>query len=232
MRNSVSLSVRVQAHPARTHLLPELLAGLDPLPTEVSFHSSDPPNPWEGYKKAIADPPDCSHLLVIQEDTQVCRNFPLAVERIARAKTDPVCLFLAWLPPNVAMDARRASIRGERYIRYRPGSKFCPVVAILWPLEALERFKAWAEVSPLPGRPNPASDDAIVGEWYKRNQKSETIWVSVPSLVEHPDTAESVKGRRNEVWGRDKGRVAALYIGDGDPLAYDWSHSQPSENSR
>lgn len=217
------VSVRIQAHPSRRHLLPALEAGLAPLDVEVSLHSSDPPNPWEGYKQAIADPPDCTHLLVLQEDTQVCRNFPPAVEKIAAAKSDPVCLFLAWLPPNVAVDAMRASIAGERYIRYRPSSKFCPVVAILWPIEALERFKAWAACSPLPGRPTPASDDAIVGEWYKRNQKAETIWVTVPSLVEHPDNVESVKGRRNEVWGQDKGRVAALFIGGDDPLQYDWS---------
>lgn len=221
-KNSVRVSVRIQAHPSRKHLLPTLLSRLEPLPTEVSFHSSDPPNPWEGYKKAIADPPDCTHLLVIQEDALVCNNFPLAVEQIAQAKADPVALFLAWLPRNVAVDAFQASLRGERYIRYRPGSKFCPVVALLWPIDALERFKAWAACNPLPGRPTPASDDAIVGEWYKRNQASETIWVSVPSLVEHPDMTESVKGRRNEVWGRDKGRVAAMYIGDEDPLSYDW----------
>ena len=221
--SSPKVSVRIQAHPTRKHLLPSLLSGLDPLHTEVSLHSSDPPNPWEGYKKAIADPPDCTHLLVIQEDALVCRNFPLAVTKIAEAKSDPVALFLAWLPKNVAVDAFRASIAGERYIRYRPSSKFCPVVAILWPVEALERFKAWAAGAPLPGRPTPASDDAIVGEWLKRNQKTETIWCSVPSLVEHPDMTESVKGRRNEVWGQDKGRVAALFIGDRDPLDFDWS---------
>lgn len=222
-RKSVTLSVRIQGHPTRAHLHTSLLAGLDPLPVEVSLHSSDPPNPWEGYKKAIADPPDCTHLVVLQDDVQLCRNFPLAVTRIAQAKGDPVCLFLAWLPNNVAADARRAAIAGEHYIRYRPASKFCPVVAMLWPIGALERFKAWAEVSPLPGRPNPGSDDAIVGEWYRRNQFNENIWCTVPSLVEHPDTEESIWKRRGEVWGRDKGRTAALFIGDGDPLRYDWS---------
>src|SRR5262245_50399814 len=135
-----------------------------PLPVDISQHSSDPPSPWEGYKQALADPPDCSHLLVIQEDTIVCRNFAAAVSKVAEAKPDdPVCLFLSWLPNPIVKDARQALKAGERYIRARP-AKFCPVVAVLWPLGAIDRFLGWAETARLPGYPrNIRSDDACVG---------------------------------------------------------------------
>ena len=93
---------------------------------------------------------------------------------------------------------------------------------MLWPIAALERFITWAEVSPLPGRPNPASDDAIVGEWFRRNQKTEQILVACPSLVQHEDVVDSIWKHRADGWGRDSSRVAINFIGDRDPLDLDW----------
>jgi hypothetical protein len=191
---------------------------------QISVHSSDPPSPWAGYKQALADPPDCTHLLVIQEDVLVCRNFAAAVERIAEAKPDePVCLFLSWLPNHIANDARDALKKRERYIRVRP-AQFCPVVAVLWPVAAAARFLEWTESGVrLPNSHGlVASDDAVLAEWIKR--KKETVWIVMPSLVEHPDTMPSVKGRQNAKWGKDRGRIALHWIGpEADPLEFDWS---------
>jgi hypothetical protein len=193
----------------------------------VSVHSSDPPNPWEGYQRALLSgldaPENPTHVLVIQEDTIVCRNFSRTLLRIAAAKQDePVVLFLSWLPPAVAKDAREAMIRGDRYFRHRP-AKFCSVVAVLWPVEAARRFLSWAQSGvKLPGYPDRvASDDACLGDWIRR--KKETVWVALPSLVEHPDTVESVKGRQNALWGKDRGRCALNFIGERNPLELDWS---------
>jgi hypothetical protein len=99
-----------------------------------------------------------------------------------------------------------------------PIAKFCPVVAVLWPREAAKRFLDWSETAKLPGRPDPASDDAIMGEWIRNQQ--ETVFVACPSIVDHPDRVESVIGRRQEVWGADKGRTVANFIGERD---IDWS---------
>ena len=187
------------------------------------MHSSDPPSPWAGYQQALTNPPDCTHLLVLQEDVIVCRNFPLAVEKIAEAKPDdPVCLFVSWLPRQIAIEARYALKNDQRYIKARV-AKFCPVVAVLWPLTAAERFLSWAETAKLPGHPGQVrSDDAVLGDWIRRKQ--ETVWVTCPSLVEHPDRVPSVKGRQNAMWGRDRGRVALQWIGsERDPLDLDWS---------
>lgn len=187
------------------------------------MHSSDPPSPWDGYKQALTDPPDCTHLLLLQEDVVVSRNFPLAVEKIAEAKpAEPVCLFLSWLPNQIVREARQALLRNQRYIAARP-AKFCPVVAVLWPVAAIERFLEWSETARLPGHPgNVRSDDAVLGEWIRR--KREVVWVALPSLVQHPDLVPSVKGRQNANWGKDRGRVALNWIGpDADPLELDWS---------
>lgn len=204
-----------------------MCAELDPLLVKASFHGSDPPNPWEGYQLALEsgleNAGSHTHLLLLQEDVILCRNFVPAVERIAAAKpADPVCLFLAWLPRHVSAEALQASVRGERYLRFRV-SQFVPVVAILWPLHKASEFLNWSRSGVrLPGYPNRvASDDAVVAEWHRRCQ--ETIWVSCPSLVEHDDEQPSVKGKRYEVWGRDRSRVAANFIGDADPLALDWT---------
>jgi hypothetical protein len=221
--NSVQVAVRIQAHPSRAHLWPNLIESLAPLPVEVSVHSSEPPSPWLGYKQALSDLPDCTHLLLLQEDVLICRNLPLAVEKIAEAKPDnPVCLFLSWLPNHIVKDARQALLHGQRYIVARP-AKFCPVVAVLWPVTAVERFLSWAEAAKLPGHPGHVrSDDAVLAEWIRRMH--ETVWIALPSLVEHPDTVPSVKGRNNAAWGRDKGRRALQWVGpERDPLELDWS---------
>ena len=137
---------------------------------------------------------------------------------MATAKPDhPVVLFLAWLPRHVTVNALKCDKAGTRYM-VMPIAKFCPVVAVLWPQEAAKRFLDWSETAKLPGRPNPASDDAIMGEWIRNQQ--ETVFVACPSIVEHPDRVESVIGRRQEVWGEDKGRTVANFIGDRD---IDWS---------
>jgi hypothetical protein len=170
----------------------------------------------------IHDPRSLDHGLVIQEDVILCRNFVPALERIAHSQPEnPVCLFLSYLPPSIKMDALQAMKRGEVYIRARP-AKFCPVVAVLWPIPAARRFLEWAESGvKLPGHPgNVRSDDACLGDWIRRAK--ETVMIALPSLVEHPDTTESVKGRQNALWGRDRGRCALSFIGDRDALTYDW----------
>lgn len=169
----------------------------------------------------MEDPSEPTHGLVIQEDAIVCHSFPLAVEQIAEAKpSEPVVLFLSWLPRRVAKEALLALKRNQRYVRIY-SEKFVPVVAVLWPLTTAERFLSWAETARLPGHPGQVrSDDACLAEWVRR--KRETMWVTVPSLVEHPDTVDSVKGRNNAAWGKDRGRVALSFIGERDPLEFNW----------
>jgi hypothetical protein len=217
---------RIQAHPSRRDLWLRLIEDLRPLPTVASIHSSEPPSPWEGYKQALRsgleDPSEPTHLLVLQDDVQVCSSLPLAVERITEAiPNEPICLFLSWLPRNVSAQALRDMQRGARYTEINRAS-FIPVVAMIWPVAKAHDFLSWAETATLPGiRGICRSDDAAVGHWLMSTRQR--IWVTNPSLVEHPDNTPSLIGRR-AMWGKDKGRCALYWIGEGaDPLDLDWS---------
>jgi hypothetical protein len=181
-------------------------------------HSSDPPNPWAGYQCCLSLIPECTHLLVVQDDVTLCPNFVPAIERIAEANpSTPVCLFLARLPADAAARATRALKYGDRYVTFGLRS-FIPVVALLWPRVKAEEFMGWVGSGvKLPGESNPRSDDAVVGRWMATTRQE--IKATVPSLVEHPDLEPSLIGRRR-AWGQDKGRVALHLAEDG--LAYDW----------
>lgn len=213
---------RIQHHPSRSKLLPALVSSLGPLRVEISTHESVPPNPWYGYKKALSELPlGESHVVVLQDDIEVCQNFAPAVERIAERHPDNVVvLFLAKLPPHLAGAALRTAKRKGVYVRTRLRSNdFMPVVGVLWPCRKAAEFLAWAEDAKLPGYPRETrSDDAVAGRWAAVT-KQEIIF-TVPSLVEHPDREPSLIGRR-ALWGKDGGRVALMFC-EGDPLRYDW----------
>ncbi len=211
----MEVRARVQAHPDRAHLRPALLAALQPLPTEIIEHTSQPPSPWAGYQQCIAHPPDCTHLLIVQDDVLPCRNFAVAVEQIAAAKTStPVCLFHGRLP-NDSKPRPAAAIKMNRRYVTLSWRTFLPVVAVLWPIAKLEEFRLWAEDNPtLPGQREPRSDDAMGGRWKMRTRQ--TVLATVPSLVEHSLATPSVVGN-----DRKGSRVAAFLAADG--LDYDWS---------
>ena len=218
-----SVQAVIQAHPARKVFAESLRESLG-LESKISYHTSDPPSPWAGYQLALEGglEAETSHILVIQEDTIVCRNFAGALLAIARSKPDdPVSLFLSWLPVPEKHAAYRAMIDGERYIR-SVTSAFCPVVAILWPNSSAHSFLEWTRSGvKLPNhRGFVASDDAVLARWINRCHR--TVWITVPSLVEHPDEAISVKGRQTTIWGPKTPRRALQWIGDADPLELDW----------
>lgn len=208
---------RIQAHPSRSHLH-GLLADSLHLPAEIVLHASDPPSPWAGYQCCLSDLPDCTHLLIIQDDAVVCANFGAAVERIAEQNNVPVVLFLARLPSRIAGLALRAGKRRECYLDTTMRiNDFLPVVAVLWPRQKAEEFLEWGTTHPLPGHPHPRSDDGAAGRWACLTKQ--LIRFTIPSLVQHPDMEPSLIGRQ-PAWGRDKGRVALMLAEDA--LAYPW----------
>lgn len=220
MPGGSELQVIVQHHPGRAELLTPLLESLLPLPVEVSTHQSDPPSPWAGYQQALSRfPSNAKHVILLQDDVRVCRNFPLAVKKIAEAKPDtPVALFLGGLPKQTAANALRAAKRGEHYvpIYFRD---FVPVVAVLWPKAKAVEFLEWSKTAKLPGQPNPRSDDAVVGRWMLTTKQ--LVLATIPSLVQHPDESSIIHPKRAKS-GLDKGRVALMF--EDDPSGIDWSN--------
>lgn len=213
------LLARVQGHPARAHLHGPLVEALG-IPAEVCLHSSTPPNPWEGYKACLRDIPDCSHLLVIQDDARPALNFAAALEQIAkRNPSTPVVLFLAKLPRRISVLALRAAKNREAYVGTgMRQSEFCPVVAILWPRKKAEEFLTWAEENPRRlGHPSPRSDDGVLGRWAAFTHQ--LIRFSVPSIVQHDDREDSLIGRQ-AMWGKDSGRTALLFAEDASVVSW------------
>lgn len=171
-----------------------------------------------------AIPPEATHALIIQDDTVVCRNFTLAVERVIDAHPDvPVSLFVSGRKTKTFMHYAQAMRRKQRYSQIW-FQDYCPVVALLWPRAKIEEFLEWWAAGPrLPGMREPyRSDDAVVGSWMKFTKQ--TILATVPSLVQHPDDNLSVKWNESRVpsGNGNKRNRALYYIEDVDPLELDW----------
>jgi hypothetical protein len=181
------------------------------LPVELSLHSSNPPNPWAGYKLALQRgvelPTEATHLLVLQDDVIVCADFPLAVTAAIEERPEQVLsLWVGALPGRTRKDFWIAQGKRERWSRvyFRD---ICHVVGLVWPRPLAEDFLEWTSDHRLPGDCRQVqSDDAIVGAWMRRTHQ--TVWACVPSLVEHNDDVESTIGRPRG----DKGRRAIAFI--------------------
>jgi hypothetical protein len=204
----------VQHHPGRAHLLPRLLHHLRLLSPEVVAHSSEPPDPWAGYRLCLTDLPDCTHVLVIQDDAIPVPGFADALPLVAQANPNtPVCLWMSAIPASCAGRARRAYGK-QRYVPLGP-TNIVPLVAVLWPRARAVEFAEWAQTAARLTR----ADDGNAARWARQTRQE--FMVAVPSIVEHDDFTPSVKGgTRGESHGRASDRVA-LFLAE-DARAYNW----------
>ncbi len=192
------------------------------MPVEIIETDFDPPNPWYGYLECLRDPPDCTHLLIVQDDTVACRNLAPALVKIATVEPDvPICLYLGMLPPQKT-EALRAAILHKTFVDLiATSSAFLPIVAVLWPIEKARHFYAWgSDPNRLRQRNGKVfvdrSDDAMGGRWWRSTVQR--VVATIPSLVEHPDDVISTIAREN------CGRTALFWHGeDFDALSVDWA---------
>ena len=204
---------RIQAHPSREVLHDRLTALLQPLPTELLVHESDPPDPWANYKQCLDYRGDASHILVVQDDAIPVLGFSDAVGQVAERWPDtPVCLFMGAYPSSTAARVRRAK-PDVRYVALGPSS-FMPLVCVLWPTHVARSFLVWSSTA----RGMTRADDGNAARWMKATRTQ--VMVTVPSLVQHDDGEPSVKGGRSHVpW--QEGWRQALFLAD-DAFRYDW----------
>lgn len=167
-----------------------------------------PPDPWDTYQACLREPPDCTHLLIVQDDAIPVPGFGDAVEQIAASNPDvPVCLWMSAIPAATAARARRAWGK-QVYVPLGP-APFVPLVAVLWPGWKARLFAEWAQTASGLTR----ADDGNVARWMRQTRQQ--FLVTVPSIVEHDDFCESVKGGHHKPsGGRDRQRVAALLADD------------------
>jgi hypothetical protein len=197
-----------------------------PAGTEIvtDWEATHDPNPWRCYRRCLSDPPEAvTHVVIVQDDAIVCRNFGEAVELVTAARPDDILsLFVGGVSRKTAQDMRAAAARGRHWspLFFRDVSH---VVALVWPVKLAAEFLEWAKEARLPGyRGVCRSDDAVVGEWLRRTRR--VAWATVPCLVEHPDDVPTlIRQRERARDGLDRGRCAVTWIGDGDPSELDWT---------
>jgi hypothetical protein len=217
---AAAIVVRVQHHPAREALLPALLAELPGAEVVVDPKPDRERNPWRTYRACLerSVPDRTSHLLIVQDDVRLCRNFLPAVEMLAGA--EPLALFLGGAPQHSA----RLALAKPRYsVVPLHFASFVPVVALLWPRAHVESVLRWLETAKLPGGAGAKSDDAIIGRWSRKTRTQ--VYATTPSLVEHPDESASLIGKKAGA-GRIVWRVAHHWIGpEADPLEQEWTRT-------
>lgn len=219
----MSIAYVVQSVPSRRKIRQRLLENLPPA-VVVEDDGPPPGNPWRGYQlclnKLVLS--DSSHGLIVQDDAIVCQNFAPALELLADLHpSNPIVLFYPGLPMKSARNMRNA-LQRKRTMFVLNRQDFLPVVAVLWPCEKARFLLEWSVNVKIPGLRSPyRSDDAVIGYWMRRTRQD--VFVTMPSLVEHPDDVDPVKDGPHEAkHGRDRGRVALSFC-KGDPLEIEWS---------
>lgn len=221
---------RVQTVPGREEPLARLSARLPAGREAILDSEHEDPNPWRGYRRCLTSLGDASHVVVLQDDTIACRNFPETIERLVEARpASLISLFVGGLPGRSSRNFMRALTNRRPWVQIetRPALH---VVGMIWPAALAVEFLEWSETAVLPGhRGVPRSDDAVVGHWVRTRRVDGRrapveIWATVPSLIQHPDDVPSVAGHNKAAYGRDRGRIALAWIGaEADPLEIDWA---------
>ena len=177
----------------------------------LSYHASNPPDPWAGYRLVLqrAVEKEGTHFVVLQDDVTLCHDFPLAVrDAVEEHPNEVLSLWVGGLRQPTTKLYRQAQIRGERWVQIY-FSDIHHVVALVWPRRLAEEFLEWTGSAMLPGDGrNQQSDDAIVGAWARRTKNY--FRATIPCLVEHEDEVESTIGRPRG----DGGRRAISFAGN------------------
>lgn len=216
------ISYIVQSVPSRRAVRKRLVREL-PDPIVVEDKGPLPGNPWRGYQLCLkAIPEQATHAVIIQDDAIVCQNFTASVKRLSKVLPDnPICLFYPGLPLYSTKRRRRQYRDAGKTLFPLMRRDLLPVVAVLWPKDKAEHLLEWTSANKLPGlRPPYRSDDAVGGVWMRMTKQD--VYVTIPSLVQHPDDTDPVKGGHHEArHGRDRGRIALEYC-EGDSLEIEW----------
>jgi FAD/FMN-containing dehydrogenase len=203
----VRLSVAVQHHPSREHLLPALVAALGPGTEVVS--DPDPLGPRSAlrtYRLALAGtPPEATHRLVVQDDAQPAADWRARAEAAIAERPEELIAFFVPGAGRQRDAMLSAEHRGEAWARLARDGQWTPTVALCWPVAEAADFLAWSEET-FPGPQE--SDDSIVGAWVRKRKR--WVWATVPSCIEHPNTEPSLFGKPSK-GSANRGRVAATF---------------------
>ena len=217
---SLSISTVVQHDPRRADLLPGLLAELPPDTLVVADPGANDTlrSPWRCYRACLeALPDDASHLAVIQDDAQVCLDFPEVLKRVVEARPDDaLCLFVPGVGSN-HLRMMQACRRDDRWVELDQ-RQWLPVVCCIWPRETVGKILAFVDRKQYP--PSRWGDDSVIGDFCR--EENVRVMATMPSLVNHPDLEPSLVGTA-AMAGKNPARVASCWAGrTWVPLARNW----------
>lgn len=208
---TATLSTAIMAHPSREHFVSTLVESLD-RPVEIVWDSGDN-NRWNtGYRSMKAYDPECSHHLVVQDDSIVPLNLIAGVEEACNhIPTDAVmCLYIGrtrkfWR--KVMMTGIKVPrtpawiIMGQ--IHWGPG--------VVFPTHMIEEMLDWCDT-----KCHIENYDKRMSRWCE--VKGAEVWYPWPSMLDHKESPSLVPGRGH------KNRVAEWYMGSNkSALEEDWN---------
>lgn len=211
------VSVVVQHHPARAHLLRNL--GCRTLGPRAVVTDPEPEQVYGSCLRTYLEclrrtPADATHRLVVQDDALPCAGFrKLAEQAIAERPDDLVAFFVPGrtLLRKLMVDEHR---RGGRWVMLPRSLNWTPLVALAWPARHARAFVPYGEqviADRLARGMHTFADDPYVGAW--RKQLGIDVWATVPCLVQHPDVEQSLYRRDLKPRaGANRSRVAALFV--------------------
>lgn len=203
---ALNVSVAIQHHPDRAHLIPALVEALggseiveDPDP------ASSLRSPYRTYTEALRRTPgDATHRLVVQDDATVVERFrKRMLAAVAEQPDRLIALFVPGAPPHRAAVLRAVKAE-ETWVTLPP--TWIPAVALVWPVGHAARFLAWADAKYDASRRG--GDDGPIGIWAQSVR--ERAVAPIPSLVQHEDVHPSLIGRKAQA-GVNRARVAAVF---------------------
>jgi hypothetical protein len=194
----MTVSVRVQHHPSRAHLIPPLLERLTDFSDVQVVPDPEPDgltNPWRAHRACLeAMPDEATNLMVAQDDMVPGGVF---ASRIAHGLAEhPESVLLAFVPGFPRERRVQALARKARH-EFAPFTvgAYVPTVAIIYPRAVIDGLLAWADTrGDRHRRPMRGADDGIVAN-YCRIRRIHPIQM-VPCACDHDESVASV-GKTN-----------------------------------
>lgn len=202
----IDLSIAIQHHPSRQHLLAPLVERLGECEIVSDPDPDGKPSPLRCYLEALRrTPTSATHRLVVQDDTWPASDFRAkAVSVLEERPGVLICFFVPGSAGGGMNRVRRAAVAGKGWARLGAGG-WVPAVATCWPAHLIDPFLEFCSHPKFAGK---RADDGMIARFVRVTRTQ--VWATIPSLVEHPDHEPSLIGKKHG-GGSIRWRVAAFF---------------------
>lgn len=218
------LSIAIQHHPSRLKRKKDLLEQLQDDRVKVIAEG----DLWNNCKACLRSyDKDSTHILVLQDDIEVCRDFIPTVEKLIELRpNDHITLFT-----NRNAQAELAYKEGKKWLRIK---RWLMAQAYVVPVSMVEPFIEFADKNLVDGMVVFDDDRWCVFHLFNHTP----VYATVPSLVQHLDWNNTTIG---DLYGKSKeavlklkdSRTSQYYIGkDRSGFEFDWEDLDYFDDTR